>query len=796
MAFLFDGAHPRGGSASCRRGDGHPACRLPRRGRGVALPLVSTSLHPQGEPYSPHPAADGAPVAPRASPLHHLARPFRNTPSGWRGSSSPFPALYVAARIRRAGATPSARAPRRERDPTEGRATDVARTCKLRPVGALSSAHRRTPASSSSAPLLAARHSLCASAQRRGLLPRLTPPLPDAALGQSCFCPRHRSSDVVARIRVRVLETAAPAARLPTNACSSRPPRASMLEGAPSTTPATPASPCSTRLRDACDRPAVAHLRTPLRGGCAILSTEASTATQPRRGSSRRLLCPSAPPGDPPRWPEGLRLSACSEATGHHVTPASGINRVDLPGDDAPNDRSAGIEEPAPSTAQVACRSSAPGSALDYDVRASSGRHRRQRSGATSTTSPTGTLAVGAGTLRRGAAGWSAWWAHRGEAVPTPGPGVEVAGRPVFDATRTDQASPLAAIGDVTEVEHARIVRLRAPPVPRGRSGGASSTSWPESYDDAGPGRGPRSSRTFLGQQRPPPIAIAVERDIGSTVRSAPHGGARPARRRHSSRPLSATPGIGNRRVMAQANFDALPDAGDRSAPAATAGFMRFRSAAVEPPARFRPSSRSRRAWPLQEVEAAARQSPCARPTTAMKACPDGRLSVTAPQTSSAPGARRHPAPGGRRLPAMTDDAPVPSQGQALPPPGRLVSRTSVRLRRRVASLGFRGLHDGRGARGRGNRRAVLIYTSRFGESPSAREGGLPPPYTSGSCACGSGCAASDHAVPVFVLYRGDVHPCRASASCLRRPRLPRAFVDGGASHGGSSADAHRAESR
>lgn len=337
---------------------------------------------------------------------------------------------------------------------------------------------------------LAATATACAGAQRRGPTPDLV--ALDAALANR-FVPATEQSDVVARIRVRVPETAA--LRRPPINLSLVVDTSGSMEGRAIDDARNAGVALLDSLRDG-DRLAVVTFDS----RAAVLIPSTVLDGDSRAEARRRLLALRAQ--GTTAMAEGLRLGVL-EAMGHH-DPA-GINRVVLLGDGVPNDR-AGIEELASSTGARGVSITALGLGLDYDeslmgaIAQRSGGHFHYIADS----------AQVAQVFRDEVLRMERVVGRNAVAVLTPGPGVEVQGVLGLDATRTDQGFTLA-LGDVTEGSTRDvIVRLRAP----SRRAGASVELLDValSYDDAVQGAGRVERRTFLGARA---TADAAEREGG-----------------------------------------------------------------------------------------------------------------------------------------------------------------------------------------------------------------------------------------------------------------------------------------
>ena len=324
---------------------------------------------------------------------------------------------------------------------------------------------------------LAASAAACAGSQRRPQAPNLL--ALDAALANR-FVPAAERSDVVARIRVRVPETAS--LRRPPINLSLVVDTSGSMEGRAIDDARAASVALLDSLRDG-DRLAVVTFDS----RAAVLLPSTTLDGDSRAEARRRLLAIRAQ--GTTAMAEGLRLGVL-EVMGHH-DPA-GINRVVLLGDGVPNDRG-GIEELATSTGARGVSITALGLGLDYDeslmgaIAQRSGGHFHYIAES----------AQVAQVFRDEVLRMERVVARNAVAILTPGPGVEVQGVVGLDATRTDQGVTVT-LGDVTEGSTRDvIVRLSAPSRRVGATVELLDVAL--SYDDAVQGAGHVEARTFLG---------------------------------------------------------------------------------------------------------------------------------------------------------------------------------------------------------------------------------------------------------------------------------------------------------
>jgi Ca-activated chloride channel family protein len=379
---------------------------------------------------------------------------------------------------------------------------------------------------------LAASATACAGAQR----PQ-TPNLLalDAALANR-FVPAAERSDVVARIRVRVPETAS--LRRPPINLSLVVDTSGSMEGRAIEDARTASVALLDSLRDG-DRLAVVTFDS----RAAVLLPSTTLDSDSRAEARRRLLAIRAQ--GTTAMAEGLRLGVL-EVMGHH-DPA-GINRVVLLGDGVPNDRG-GIEELATSTGARGVSITALGLGLDYDeslmgaIAQRSGGHFHY----------VAESAQVAQVFRDEVLRMERVVARNAVAVLTPGPGVEVQGVVGLDATRTDQGVTVT-LGDVTEGSTRDvIVRMSAPSRRVGATVELLDVAL--SYDDAVRGAGRLEARTFLGARATDNVA---ERE-GGRDEEVEHSA---ARMQLAAGTLAAIRDARTGNVaQAQASLDALLDA-------------------------------------------------------------------------------------------------------------------------------------------------------------------------------------------------------------------------------------------
>lgn len=330
----------------------------------------------------------------------------------------------------------------------------------------------------------------CASSQRRPQAPDLV--ALDGALANR-FVPASERSDVVARIRVAVPNTAS-LTRPPINVALVIDTSGSM-EGRPIDDARAASAALLDSLHDG-DRFALVTFDS--RAEATFPSVTLDTTT---RAEARRRIMAIQSRGTT-AMAEGLRLGVL-EVMRHHD--AAGINRVVLLGDGVPNDR-AGIEETATSAGARGVTITALGLGLDYDetlmgaiAQRSGGRfHYVEDSSAVARVFQDEVLRMERVVARNAVA------------VLTPGPGVDVESVVGIEATRTAEGI-VVSLGDVTEgASRDLIVRMKAP----SRRAGASVELLDVTlrYDDAVANAGRVERRTFLGARA---SANAAERAEG-----------------------------------------------------------------------------------------------------------------------------------------------------------------------------------------------------------------------------------------------------------------------------------------